>query len=178
MQQHSLRPLPSFPRTLPIARQHFERYFGADVEGWGCPAHALNVAADGCEQAGKEGSRFWLRLDLLCPESNEAAKVEALVAVLPGGKIEVRRGAPHLLLAAALAAHRHACGKICGSCGSCVHVAVACASASLLLAARHWPPHLSDIQPALRDELLGVQAAPVTSCCQLSCRHLPPRLAG
>lgn len=108
MQQHSLRPLPSFPRTLPIARQHFERYFGADVEGWGCPAHALNVAADGCEQAGKEGSRFWLRLDLLCPESNEAAKVEALVAVLPGGKIEVRRGAPHLLLAAALAAHRHA----------------------------------------------------------------------
>lgn len=75
--------------ALYAAQKHFERYFGADVEGWGCPAHALNVAADGCEQAGKEGSRFWLRLDLLCPESNEAAKVEALVAVLPGGKIEV-----------------------------------------------------------------------------------------
>ncbi len=75
----------------PPSLQHFERYFGADVEGWACPAEALNVAADGCEQAGKDGSRFWLRLDLVCPHSNEAAKVEALVAVLPGGKIEVGR---------------------------------------------------------------------------------------
>ncbi|PRW61087.1 hypothetical protein C2E21_0662 [Chlorella sorokiniana] len=75
--------------ALYAAQKHFERYFGADVGGWACPADALSVAADGCEQAGSGSSRFWLRLHLACPESNEAAEVEALVAVLPGGKIEV-----------------------------------------------------------------------------------------
>lgn len=61
------------------------------MDGWACPAESLNVAADGCEQAGKDGSRFWLRLHLVCPENNESAEVEALVAVLPGRQIEVRR---------------------------------------------------------------------------------------
>lgn len=63
------------------------------MDGWACPAESLNVAADGCEQAGKDGSRFWLRLHLVCPENNESAEVEALVAVLPGRQIEVRQAA-------------------------------------------------------------------------------------
>lgn len=62
------------------------------MAGWDCPPEALDVAADGCEQAGEGGAqRYWLRLNLSCKEGGEAAQVDALVAVLPGGQIEVRR---------------------------------------------------------------------------------------